>query len=339
MRVTLTEDKHRQFSASAGYGSEETARVSASWTHVNFMGDARQVGVEAKYSSLDRGVRAEFKQPYFFIRHLAFSAQGLAWDENEPVYRLQSYGGRATVAWVRDDRAFARQRGSKVSVGTDGHQRVHQLSRVGRSAGRSGFPGRTDCTRSGSGDWFRKGHAACLSAARRLRQHTRPVEHGTGYGAFGSRRTGRPAAARRLPLHRGARRRPTLHAARPPPGASPIGSASARLMRRPRAPPSDAERDRPVLQTLLPWRIHESPRLGPLRGLAVDRQRSARRRPLGARRIVRAARAPDADKLSAVGFLDYGAVGASSVEADRGRDEGGRRPRRPLSDAGRSRAI
>ena len=42
MRVTLTEDKHRQFTASAGFGSEEKARVGASWTHVNFLGDARQ---------------------------------------------------------------------------------------------------------------------------------------------------------------------------------------------------------------------------------------------------------------------------------------------------------
>ena len=117
MRVTLTEDKHRQFSASAGYGSEEKARVTAGWTHVNFLGDARQLGVQAKYSSLDRGVRLEFKQPYLFARHLTFSAQGQAWDQNEPVYRLQSYGGRATVAWVRDERAFARQRGSKLSVG------------------------------------------------------------------------------------------------------------------------------------------------------------------------------------------------------------------------------
>ena len=55
MRVTLTEDKHRQFTASAGFGSEEKARVGASWTHVNFLGDARQAGLEGKYSSLDRG--------------------------------------------------------------------------------------------------------------------------------------------------------------------------------------------------------------------------------------------------------------------------------------------
>jgi outer membrane protein insertion porin family/translocation and assembly module TamA len=116
MRVTLTEDKHRQLTASAGYGSEEKARVRAEWTHVNFLGGARQAGLEAKYSSLDRGVRLKFTEPYFFTRHLMFSAQGQAWDENEPVYRLKIYGGRGTVAWLRDDRGFGRQRGSKLSV-------------------------------------------------------------------------------------------------------------------------------------------------------------------------------------------------------------------------------
>jgi outer membrane translocation and assembly module TamA len=117
MRVTLTEDKHRQFTGSVGYGSEEKARVGASWTHVNFFGGARQAGVEAKYSSLDRGVRLEFKEPHFFSRHLMFSMQGQAWDQNEPVYRQKTYVGRATVAWLRDDRALGRQRGSKLSLG------------------------------------------------------------------------------------------------------------------------------------------------------------------------------------------------------------------------------
>ncbi len=117
MRVTLTEGKHRQFTAAAGYGSEEKARVRARWTHVNFFGGARTAGVETKWSSIDRGVRLEFKEPYFFTRHLSFAMQGQAWDQNEPVYRLKTYGGRATVAWQRDDRGFGRQRGSKLSVG------------------------------------------------------------------------------------------------------------------------------------------------------------------------------------------------------------------------------
>jgi outer membrane protein assembly complex protein YaeT len=116
MRITLTEDKHRQFTGSVGYGSEEQARVAASWTHVNFLGGARQLGFEGKYSSLDRGVRLVFKEPHFFMRDLAFSAQLQAWDQNEPVYRQKIYGGRATVAWLRDDRGFARQRGSKMSL-------------------------------------------------------------------------------------------------------------------------------------------------------------------------------------------------------------------------------
>jgi outer membrane protein assembly complex protein YaeT len=117
MRVTLAEDKLRQLSASAGYGSEEQARVRASWTHVNFLGDARQLGLEGKYSSLDRGVRLEFKEPHFFMRDLAFAAQAQAWDQNEPTYRQKTLGGRATVAWLRDDRGMARQRGSKMSLG------------------------------------------------------------------------------------------------------------------------------------------------------------------------------------------------------------------------------
>src|SRR4029450_4669220 len=55
MRVTLTEDKHRQFTGSVGYGSEEQARVAASWAHVNFLGDARRLGIRGKSSAVGRG--------------------------------------------------------------------------------------------------------------------------------------------------------------------------------------------------------------------------------------------------------------------------------------------
>ena len=76
MRVTVAEDKHRQFTAAAGYGTEEKARVRAEWRHVNFFGGARTAGIESKWSSLDRGVRLNFNEPWFFTRHLSFSAQG-----------------------------------------------------------------------------------------------------------------------------------------------------------------------------------------------------------------------------------------------------------------------
>ncbi len=117
MRVTVAEDKHRQFTAAGGYGTEEKARVRAEWRHVNFLGGARTAGVESKWSSLDRGVRVNFNEPWFFTRHLSFSAQGQAWNEQEPVYRVTTYGGRAGVAWRRERRDPLSRRGATTSVG------------------------------------------------------------------------------------------------------------------------------------------------------------------------------------------------------------------------------
>ena len=44
MRVTVAEDKHRQFTGAVGYGTEEKARVRGEWKHVNFFGGARSGG-------------------------------------------------------------------------------------------------------------------------------------------------------------------------------------------------------------------------------------------------------------------------------------------------------
>lgn len=117
MRVTVAEDKHRQFSAAAGYGTEEKARVRAEWRHVNFLGGARTAGVEGRWSSLDRGVRLNFNEPWFFTRHLTFAAQAQAWNEQEPVYRVTTYGGRIGVAWRRERRDPLTRRGATTSIG------------------------------------------------------------------------------------------------------------------------------------------------------------------------------------------------------------------------------
>jgi outer membrane protein assembly complex protein YaeT len=117
MRITVAEDKHRQFTAAAGYGTEEKARVRGEWRHVNFFGGARTAGIEGKWSSLDRGVRVNFNEPWFFTRHLSFSAQGQTWNEQEPVYRVTTYGGRAGVAWRRERRDPLARRGATTSVG------------------------------------------------------------------------------------------------------------------------------------------------------------------------------------------------------------------------------
>jgi len=116
MRVTVAEDKHRQLSGAVGYGTEEKARIRGEWKHVNFFGGARTAGVESKFSSLDRGVRLNFSEPWFFTRHLAFSAQAQVWDEREPVYQVTTYGGRAGVSWRRERRNPVTRRGATTSV-------------------------------------------------------------------------------------------------------------------------------------------------------------------------------------------------------------------------------
>jgi outer membrane protein assembly complex protein YaeT len=96
-RVTVTEGKHRKVNFGAGYGSEEKVRGEVDWRHVNFFGGARTAGVFARYSALDRGVRLNFRQPYFFHPRYSFGMSGQSWYSDEPAYQLQTTGGRATI--------------------------------------------------------------------------------------------------------------------------------------------------------------------------------------------------------------------------------------------------
>ena len=97
-RVTVTEGKHRKVNFSVGYGTEEKARVEADWRHVNFFGGARTAGVLGRYSDLDRGVRLNFGQPYFFSPLLSLSVSGQYWHNDEPAFTLDNVGGRFTVS-------------------------------------------------------------------------------------------------------------------------------------------------------------------------------------------------------------------------------------------------
>ena len=84
MRVTIAEAPLQHVTFGVGYGTEDKGRAKASWQHVNFLGDARTARAEAKWSSLERGVRVGFAEPHLFTRHLSFSAEAQAWDEQEP---------------------------------------------------------------------------------------------------------------------------------------------------------------------------------------------------------------------------------------------------------------
>jgi outer membrane protein assembly complex protein YaeT len=96
-RVTVAEGRHQRVNLGVGYGTEEKARVDAEYRHVNFLGGARTGGAHARWSSLDRGLRLDVNQPYFFTPHLSLGGDAERWYTYTPAYRSIVSGGTATL--------------------------------------------------------------------------------------------------------------------------------------------------------------------------------------------------------------------------------------------------
>ena len=99
MKVTVTEAKHRRVRFSVGYGTEEKARAEGQYRRLSFLGGARSAGVHAKWSSLERGIRADVREPYFFGPRWSASLDAQRWYAVEPMYRAVTSGGNFTVAY------------------------------------------------------------------------------------------------------------------------------------------------------------------------------------------------------------------------------------------------
>jgi outer membrane protein assembly complex protein YaeT len=97
VRITVAEGKHQRVNFGVGYGTEEKARVDAEYHHVNFLGGARLAGAHARWSSLDRGVRIDFNQPYFFAPHFSLGGEGQQWYTVTPAYHSTVTGGKVTL--------------------------------------------------------------------------------------------------------------------------------------------------------------------------------------------------------------------------------------------------
>ena len=97
VRVTVAEGNHQRVNFGIGYGTEEKARVDAEYHHVNFLGGARTAGAHLRWSSLDRGVRLEFNQPYVFRPHFSLGVEGQQWYTYTPAYRAAVSGAKVTV--------------------------------------------------------------------------------------------------------------------------------------------------------------------------------------------------------------------------------------------------
>ena len=105
MKVTVAEGKHQRFNFGVGYGTEEKARTDVEYHHLNFFGGARTAGVHGRYSSLDRGVRLDFNQPYFFAPHFSLSGEGQIWRTITPAYESVVSGAKATLTHKTSERS------------------------------------------------------------------------------------------------------------------------------------------------------------------------------------------------------------------------------------------
>ena len=97
VRVTVAEGKHQRVTTGVGYGTEEHARARLRWEHRNVFGGAQRAGIESKWSSLDRGVRLDYREPFFLLPNVSLGFDGQAWQAAEPVYATNQLGGRITL--------------------------------------------------------------------------------------------------------------------------------------------------------------------------------------------------------------------------------------------------
>jgi outer membrane protein insertion porin family len=96
-RITVAEGARHRFNFGLGYGTEERGRVDAEYRHLNFLGGARTAGAHLRWSSLERGARVNFKQPYFLRQGFSLEAEAQRWFTVTPAYTSTVSGVKVSV--------------------------------------------------------------------------------------------------------------------------------------------------------------------------------------------------------------------------------------------------
>ena len=102
VRITVAEGKPRRIRFGIGYGTEERARGSVNWQHLNVAGRARRFETEAKASFLDQSLSATFIQPYLARQGWSLHVSALAESIRQLTYDQRSYGGSATINYQHE---------------------------------------------------------------------------------------------------------------------------------------------------------------------------------------------------------------------------------------------
>src|SRR5204863_1742508 len=98
-RITVAEGPHQRVNMAFGYGTEEQARIDAEYHRLNFFGGAREAGVHARWSSLDRGLQLSLNQPYLFDPHMSMNVMAQQWYAFTPAYQSTTTGIMETVTY------------------------------------------------------------------------------------------------------------------------------------------------------------------------------------------------------------------------------------------------
>ena len=106
--VTVTEGKPRLLRLGIGYGSEEQARGTITWQHLNFYGGAKQASVDAKWSKIERGIELGLIDPYAWRSGLSSRIGARAWRTQQLTYDSQTYGGSYGLAYKLERGASGR---------------------------------------------------------------------------------------------------------------------------------------------------------------------------------------------------------------------------------------
>jgi outer membrane protein assembly complex protein YaeT len=93
MTVTVTEGKPRLLRFGLGYGTEEKARATINWQHLNFYGGAKQATVDGKWSAIERGIEVALTDPHAWRSGFSSRVAATAWSADQLTYESRTYGG------------------------------------------------------------------------------------------------------------------------------------------------------------------------------------------------------------------------------------------------------
>jgi outer membrane protein insertion porin family len=96
-RITVAEGARHRVNFGLGYGTEERGRVDADYRHLNFLGGARTAGAHVRWSSLERGIRVNFIQPYFLKPRFSLEGEGQQWRTVTPAYVSTVSGAKISI--------------------------------------------------------------------------------------------------------------------------------------------------------------------------------------------------------------------------------------------------